>query len=185
MIFSYISFIKENIKHQYKFYKNIDNIVDGEPLVYYNVPFELGEKGIGFSDTEDWKHYLGNQYVYDYIKDIDIKEALKEDLSNINISVDWTSIKEDDIINNISAYQNKNKHSLRIAKLVKEMLDNKPIRPVSMFFDAMSYNYDIKNNIEDGNHRIRALQYLKYDGFPAYIYGGHSKYLIEYLNQNI
>jgi hypothetical protein len=179
MLYNYNFFIKETKRH-YIFY---ENVVNNEEINYYNVPFELGKKGIGFSDSENWKHYLGDNYVYDYIEDSDIKEALKEDLTNIDISVDWTNIPEKDINNNISAYQNKNKHVLRVAKLVKEILDNKPLKPVSMYFDAMSMTYDIKNDIEDGNHRIRALQYLKYDGFPAYIYGSHSKYLIEYLEK--
>lgn len=50
-----------------------------------------------------------------------------------------------------------------------------------MFFDERAYQHDIKNYIEDGNHRIRAMQYLKFDYFPAYLYGNFSKYLLKYL----
>ena len=49
----------------------------------------------------------------------------------------------------------------------------------------LKYFENFKNNkiYTNINHRIRALQYLKYDYYPAYIYGSHAKLLIEYIEK--
>lgn len=165
-------------------YIKINNFVDGEKLEYHQVPFSLGYgEGICIDDAERWSVCISNNFVYDYIKDDDIQKVLKNDLKNIDISRDWASVDSD--VSNIgfeTAYTNKNKHILRVAKLVQEIQQNKPISPILMYFDAMSSNYDIKNHIEDGNHRIRALQYLKFNYYPAYIYGSHADKLKEVIN---
>lgn len=172
-----------------KNYNYIDNSVEweNEPLPFYYVPFKFPDDEIGLKDNENYfLSFPSENFVYDYIKDSDIEEVLKLDLSNIDISKDWTNVKdENDTIYTFTAYDNKNKHVLRIAKLVKEIQNNIPIKPVIMYFDERAYVHDIKNYIEDGNHRIRALQFLKYDTYPAYIGGHHAKQLIEYLLKNI
>lgn len=166
-----------------KKYLHINNIVDNERVDFYQVPFSLGENdGTCLYDSDDWGVCISDYYVYDYILDSDIEEALKLDLSEIDVSKDW-SYSYSNEFRYETAFSNKEKHILRVAKLVKEILDNKDIIPISMNFDIMSTNYDIKNHIEDGNHRIRALQFLKYDFYPAYIYGSHSRLLIEYLSK--
>lgn len=166
----------EQFSSKLKTYDNINNIVDGEKIDFYQVPFELGVKETCIK-KDDWVLCLSNHYVYDYIKDEDISKALKEDLSNIDISKDWTN----SISGFENAYTNKESHTKRIAKIVQSLLNKEELTPISMFFDDRAYSMDCKNYIEDGNHRIRALQYLKYDCFPAYIYGNFSKELIDHL----
>lgn len=168
-----------------KKYTNINNIIDGEQIDFYQIPFALGYgQGTCIPDDENYVVCISNNYVYDYISDDDIKVYLNKDLSEIDITKDWTSMNSNDKFEFETAYTNKEKHTLRVAKIVQELLENKKLTPVIMYFDSMSYNYDIKNHIEDGNHRIRALQYLNYDYYPAFIGGSHSKYLINYLNVN-
>lgn len=175
MIKKYHNYINEN-----KLYKNINNFVDGEKIDYYNVPFDLMESGKCF-DKDGYVLCLSDNFVYDYIKDSDIDKNLDDDLSNIDISKDWTSIKPDEKFNFETAFSDKKKHIKRVAKLVNEIRNGEKLTPVLMYFDDRSYMYDIKNYIEDGNHRIRALQYLKYDYFPAYIHGNFSDLLIDYI----
>lgn len=145
---------------------------------YYQVPFDLFEKGKCIKGEDEFVLCFSNSFVYDYISDEDIKKSLKKDLTNIDVSKDWTNF----IIKYETAYDNKEYHSLRVAKIVSEIKNGNPITPISLFFDERSYQCDIKNFIDDGNHRIRALQFLKYDYFPAFIYGNFSKYLIELLD---
>lgn len=175
MITKYNKFINES-KH-YKFYNNVDNTED--KLQYHNIPFDICYQEKMFDDGE-FSHCFIDKFVYDYITDEDIEQYLNTDLSEINIEKDWSYTNE---FNYDTAYSNKDKHAKRIAKLVNEIKQNKPLKPCAVYFDPQSYQYDIFNNVEDGNHRIRALQYLKYDGFPAYISGSHSKLLIEYLKE--
>lgn len=176
MIFKYKNFINENKK-----YKNINNIVDNDEVDYYQVPFDLFKKNKCFE--KDDVLCLSYNFVYDYIKDSDIDEFLETDLSDIDITKDWSSVKTGEKFKFETAYSDKNKHIKRIAKLVNEIINGEYITPVLMYFDDRSYMYDIKNYIEDGNHRIRALQYLKYDYFPAYIHGNFSDLLIKHLKQ--
>lgn len=184
-ILKFSNFVKESV-NTHNYYKNIDNMEDGEPIDYYNVPFSLGENGVcitGYNKNTPEDKYvlcLTNYYIYDYVTDDMIANELKNDLSNVDVSRDWTNYND--------GYEHsgtdKNKHAKRIAKLVQELKQNKPLKPVSMYFDERSYIHDIYNYIEDGNHRIRALQYLKYSGYPAYIHGGHSEFLIKYIRDN-
>lgn len=168
-----------------KKYNIINNYIEYDNIYanFYQVPFILGKKGICIKGKDDYVLCLSDSYVYDYITDSDIKKHLKKDLIDVDITTDWTNIKTDSF-NFETAYTNKDKHILRICKLIQEMKKNMPIKPINMFFDERAYLCDIKNYIDDGNHRIRALQYLKYDYYPAYIYGNFSEYLIEYLKNN-
>lgn len=173
-LFNYFSF-NENI-NQLKIYKKINNIVDNEKVKYYNIPFNLFEKGICIKNSEKEVLCFSNKFYYDFIKDAEIKKALKLDLSKIDITDDWT-----DKMKTTFAYENSDIHTLRIAKLVLEIQNNIPITPVLFFFDDRSFIYKIPNYVEDGNHRIRALKFLKYDYFPAYVHGNFTKYLLKYL----
>ena len=155
-------------------YLNINNINDYK---FYQVPFSLFNKGECIEGEDKWVLCFSPNFVYDYISDNEIRDALRLDLSKIDISKDWVYSSK----NYEDAYTNKDKHVLRIAKLIKEIQSGNPITPISMFFDERSFAHDIKNYVEDGNHRIRALQYLGYDYFPAYIYGNFSSYLIDKL----
>jgi hypothetical protein len=171
---------------EFKIYNNINNFDDvyPEPIDYYQIPFSLYDNGICIEGEDDYVLCFDNHFVYDYISDVDIEKHLKKDLNDIDISTDWTNIKNHSKKFEFeTAYTNKEKHELRIAKLIQEIKLGKKIRPISMFFDERAYQHDIKNYIEDGNHRIRALQYSKYDYFPAYLYGNFSKFLIDYLNK--
>lgn len=163
------SYILENKK-----YLNLNNEFDTD---IYQIPFSLFQNEVCIKGSDDYVLCFSNHFVYDYVKDVDIDNYINTDLSNIDISKDWT--------NYTNGYEhsltNKHSHILRISKLCQEILNNKPINPISLFFDERSYQCDIKNYIEDGNHRIRAFQYLKYKYFPAFIHGNFSKYLINYL----
>lgn len=177
MITNYKHYLNETNKH-HNFYKNIDIIEEMHGIKYYNIPFDICTSEKIFDDGE-YSHCFISNFVYDYITDEDIEKYLKTDLSEINIEDDWINDKNYNSYEHASS--NNERHAKRIAKLVNEIKKNKPLKPCCVFFDPQSYQYDIFNNVEDGNHRIRALQYLKYDGFPAYIGGSHSKILIEYL----
>ena len=165
------NYVNESLK-----YLNINNIND---YIFYQIPFKFFKEGKCIKGDDDYVLCFSSNFVYDYITDDDIEKALKQDLSKIDVSKDWTFYNNKNYEN---AYTDKSKHVLRIAKLVNEIKNGVEIVPISMFFDERSYFCDIKNYIEDGNHRVRALQYLKYDYFPAYVYGNFTKYLIKELN---
>ncbi len=162
-----------------KRYNNINNIVDGEKVDFYQIPFQMFNDEICIKNKNKEVLCLYNNFYYNFVKDSDIKKALTKDLSKININKDWSQDMK-----TILAYENINIHVLRIAKLVIEIKNNISITPVLMWFDDRSFIYSIPSYIEDGNHRIRALQFLGYDCFPAYIHGNFSKYLINYFSKN-
>lgn len=168
-----MKFIKTFEKYNnHKFY---DYVSLEEDSVYYQIPFNYLDSGKCFKNNDDYLLCLnGSKFYYDeLITDDDINNALKLDLQDIDISKDWSQTTKTTF-----AFEKINIHTLRCAKLVEEIQKNISINPIHFWFDEYSFKY-VKNYIEDGNHRIRALKYLKYDGFPAYVYGSHSKYLIE------
>jgi hypothetical protein len=163
-----------------KFYESVNNIND---YYYYQIPFYFYEKEFEFKpddvDNSFSLYFSNSNFYYDkLISDEEIENALKLDLENIDISKDWNGQT-----GGFFAYENINIHILRIAKLVSEIRKNIPIKPVSLMFDERAFEYHIPNYIEDGNHRIRALKFLKYDGFPAYVWGSHAKSLIKKLTE--
>ena len=158
-------------------YINVEHLNSAE---YYQVPFKILENEICiYCENIEFNLCFRNGGYYDFITDDEIKKCLNLDLEHINIEKGWEGQTD-----GFFAFQNVDIHTLRITKLVKEILNNKPIKPISMFFDDRSFQYSIPNYIEDGNHRIRALKYLKYDYFPAFIHGNSAKYLIDFLNKN-
>jgi hypothetical protein len=164
---------------KYKNYNNI-NINNPENGDFYYVPFSFFKDEICIKNENDWVLCLNNKFHYDYIKDQQIENSLTKNLDKINIDKDWTNYLDKD---EIFSGDRPDKHVLRIAKLVKELKNNKPLKPVLMFFDDRYFQYGIPNFIEDGSHRIRALQFLNYDTFPAYIHGNYSKYLIKKIKE--
>ena len=153
-----------------KIYNNIDTT---DYDVYYQIPFKWFYDGKQFGD--DYKLFLGDKFIYDYIKDEEISKELESDLSDIDLGSRWES-------ESWHSGDNKNKiHTRRIAKLVQSLLKNEPLKPISFWISEDSYLHDCYNFIEDGNHRLRALQYLKYDYFPAYVYGTHEKFVLQEL----
>lgn len=177
------NFLYENLNRISKVYKNVNDIIDFEKIEIYQIPFTLGD-GDGtciYNADSDWNCCIGKYYVYDFIKDNEITDVLQKDLSHIDISKGWEYQQSDEFE---TAYTNKEKHIFRIAKLVQEMKKGEKINPIQMCFDSLSYHYDMVNHIQDGNHRIRALQYLNYDCFPAIVYGSHTKDLIKFIEEN-
>lgn len=160
-----------------KIYNNLNNNDEG---IITQIPFSLWEDEICiYCENIDYNLCFGGNFYYDNkIKDDEIKNALNKDLTITDINKNW----EDDM-ESIFATEKLDIHTLRVAKLVKEIQDNKNINPVSMFFDDRSFGYRIPSYIEDGNHRIRALKYLEYTHFPAFVYGNGSESLIKYLNK--
>jgi len=61
-------------------------------------------------------------------------------------------------------------HARRIAGLINEIEKGCPLNPISVVFSHSDDSF----HIYDGNHRIRALQYLEYEGFPCVIYVPHT-----------
>jgi hypothetical protein len=153
-----------------KIYDNIDDINDYD---YYQIPFSWFKEHKEFGD--DYKVYLFDNFIYDYITDNDISIELENDISDVDLSKGWESITSH------SKNNESNIHTKRIAKIVEGLLNNKPLIPISFWISEIAYQYDCYNFIEDGNHRLRALQYLKYSHFPAYVYGSHEKFVIDEL----
>lgn len=154
---------------------------DGE---YHLIPFSLFKDEVCITGIDNYVLCFSNNFVYDYITDDDITKSLNLDLSGVDITKDWASVPVGGKYEYEHAKTNKDRHTHRIAKLVNEIKSGTPITPISLCFDEQSYMHDIPNYIEDGNHRIRALQYLGYEYFPAYVYGSFTTYLLEYLKSN-
>lgn len=116
------------------------------------VPFKAleGETGeLCFSDFE-----------YSYISDIEIRLAMKHANPN-ELSKPWTPNCD---------------HTLRVAHIVKAMKLNIKFPPVEMEISLYNRN---ANYVNDGHHRIRALQYLKAKGFHAEL-GGYIDLMEEF-----
>ena len=139
---------------------------------FYQVPFSLFYSDVCLGD-EYLLCFGQTEFYYDFISDNQIKKMLS---NNIDVDIDrgWERGKFK------FANYDIEYHTMRIAKLVSEIELGKKIKPVMLYFDELSYKF-APNYIEDGNHRIRAFKYLGYDYFPAYIFGSHAKYLIDYL----
>ena len=101
-------------------------------------------------------------FAYDYISDEEIEESFQY-IQFVNIEIEW---QDDYELSNNKNIPDKLKHAIRVAKLVDIIRNNKGIDAVS--FDTYSKGLSF---ISDGHHRIRALQYLQYEYFPASIAG--------------
>jgi hypothetical protein len=123
-----------------------------------------------FKPIREWKE--GNPYpelwpcgfAWDWCSNDDIKNALLTNIERQDLNKDWQDcIKETD---RETEEDFKKFHIERIALLAQLILEGNEIELIGM--ELMSIEYDI---ISDGNHRIRALEYLGYDAFPAWISG--------------
>lgn len=65
-------------------------------------------------------------------------------------------------------------HAKRIADIVNQLKEFKIIKPCDLEFCPSS----LEDIVKDGHHRIRALEYLGFDGFPAVI-SGYMSYIDE------
>jgi hypothetical protein len=82
-----------------------------------------------------------------------------------DISIDW----QDDVrLSNTCAVPVELKHAARIAALAMEYKSGKGFNPITL--DTYSLRHAI-SGITDGNHRIRALQFLKIPWFPVVFSG--------------
>jgi hypothetical protein len=122
---------------------------------------------VKFKDLLNWDFITLKGFQYDSVTNNDIALCLNNpDLNKINISLDW---EDDQYLFNAKHIENNLKHAMRIAALIVEF--NKPdssIEPVDI--DTVSVNQCL-SAITNGHHRIRALQYLGYNGFPSYLSG--------------
>jgi len=74
------------MKRSFKKYHYINNVVDGERIEYYQVPFSLGQgDGTCLEDDEGYLLCQNEFHVYDYITNDDIEKALGVDLAAIEI----------------------------------------------------------------------------------------------------
>lgn len=118
----------------------------------YIIPFRLFYK---------WKYYTG--FAYDSITDKEITNGFSY-IKYCDIEKDW---QEDNNLCKTDKVPTELKHATRIAALVLEIEKGKGIYPIS--FDT--YANKSPSGIYDGNHRIRALQYIKSEYFPATLSG--------------
>lgn len=101
-------------------------------------------------------------FAYDCISDNEIEVLLSEDLNIVDINLGWES--DLNFSRNKSVPDDK-KHAMRIAKIVSGILDGSFIcEPVHFDTEAALTSSSF---IVDGHHRIRALQFLGFDGFPV------------------
>jgi hypothetical protein len=122
---------------------------------------------VKFDDINNWDFIILKNFQYDFVTDSDIDFCLNHpDLNNVNPHIDW---EDDHYLANIKNIKNELKHAMRIASLILEFNKiNSSINPIDI--DTMAANHCF-SSIPNGHHRIRALQYLGYDGFPAYLNG--------------
>lgn len=121
---------------------------------------------ISFKKIKSWDKYCG--FVYDYITDeqIDIAMEFLTDYPDIKNDIDISvNFLDDTFINKIKDTQSLIfAHSCRISMLV-EIAKHQQLDPV--LFDTECSVTDVYSGVTDGHHRIRALQYLKREVFPA------------------
>jgi hypothetical protein len=109
-----------------------------------------------------WWGYTG--FVYDCISDDEILSATKY-IEMCDISIDW---QDDTRLHNSYTVPVELKHAARIAALAMEYKSGKGFSPIT--FDTYSLRHTM-SGITDGNHRIRALQFLKIPWFPVVFSG--------------
>jgi hypothetical protein len=116
---------------------------------------ELAEEG----------EYNLSDFNYSFITDKQIKRWIGKVKVDI-LKEKWEDKKVEYLFNSKSfkSFQMKmiNLHAQRIAALVKLIEDGEKIEPV--IFEISNYCND-RNFVVDGNHRIRAYQFLNKDGF--------------------
>lgn len=121
---------------------------------------------VKFDNMLNWDYPIMSGYQYDDITDDDITSALNDQLlTNIDPQIDW---EDDEYLDETIDIPDELKHSYRVAAIVKDILKSNKINPISIDTAAV---HKCCSCITNGHHRIRALQYLKYDGFPAILSG--------------
>lgn len=121
------------------------------------IPFDVIEK-LKQSSLDEEGIYIFSNFQYDYISDDLIEEKLHtEDLSTENLHKGWSFSASD-----------TNAHAKRIAAIVSLIEKGVSFDPVEMELSPFNKNL---NFINDGNHRIRAYQFLKFKGFVANVGG--------------
>jgi hypothetical protein len=127
---------------------------------------------VKFKHIEKWDYSIWKGFQYDYISDEMITNALNySNLDNIDLNIDW---EDDYLLQNDNSISDEFKHAIRIAGLVKKIQSNgiEIIQPI--IIDTFTVE-TCCSCIYNGHHRIKALQYLKYDRFPASLNGYNSE----------
>jgi hypothetical protein len=78
-----------------------------------------------------------------------------------NIHVEW---QDDRKLSENNIIPTALKHAVRVAALVNEYVEGKGFHPITIDTYSMRPG---TSGVSDGNHRIRALQFLKIPWFPA------------------
>jgi len=126
---------------------------------------------INFNKIYNWEYYMG--FAYDMITDKLIERSMDFNLKNINIDDHWY---HQEFFNDL----NKSKrdvikmHAYRIAALATIIKNNSNEIITPIDFDSIRWNNGC-SGVQDGNHRIRAFQFLKYKSFPANCSGEESE----------
>jgi len=113
-------------------------------------------------------YWLSGSY-WDMISDKEIKKQydfINNNLRKIdydNLNIDWQQIKN---LHKLKEKELKELHAYRIALIAKRIqqygINEK---------DIIEIDFINPHLISDGHHRIRAIRYLKYQAFPAFIGG--------------
>ena len=149
---------------------------------------QLGEEFLGNNKTRwnsiknndkavynlDWKNCpLKIDDPYFDISNREIKRFVSLDLSKINIHKNWPEIENaqkydiNDSANFISF------HAQRIARLVQEIQNGQKLKPLEISFRGTIHSEDCEIEIIDGNHRLRAYQYLDINPIPVVVKEGN------------
>lgn len=124
---------------------------------------------ISFEKIRNWSFSLIPGFAYDNVRDSEIEEAINLQMfENIDISKDWQDCRNLSYYNGNSS-SSYNFHILRIAKLVSIIVAGTAIRPITI--DTFC-RYSCPSCVSDGNHRLRAMEFIgNFDVFPAFCNG--------------
>lgn len=110
-----------------------------------------------FDKIEEWDHLVIPGFQYDYITDEHIAAALEdtEALSKVDTRIDW---EDDRWLSQCMTIPDDRKHAYRVAAIVKQ-LENGGKLTKGISLDTFA-NGQCCSCVNNGHHRVRALQYM-------------------------
>lgn len=127
------------------------------------VPFAVFDYLKEPPEIENWS-WCADEFEYEYISDNLIEDLLNDPSTlEIDLNKQWKD-------------NSKQAHAQRIASIIIKIKQG--IEFESIQIELSTYNRN-RNKINDGNHRIRAYQFLKKEGFFAEL-GGTVKDIIQF-----